>query len=466
MCWNNCFSSIGALSLMVFMNGSILAQEQTPAPDTLARILNRLDALERQNQALLEEVKSLREEVKATRAGAEVSSEAKTESSESSPQNPQSDAQQTQDRLDVAEQQIKDQAQTKVEASQRFPITLNGMLLFNAFLNSGPPPVMYGEPDPFASSGGATVRQSVLGLEFRGPQLPWGGQVHGSLSMDFFAQSPYYDDVFRIRTGVVSLDWKRRSIIVGQDRSLISPFQPTSFARVGIPPLDGAGNLWLWRPQIRYEERIPITTKTQATLQVGVVETDERYSLGYLQSTDLLTASRPAIQAHGAVRHQWSDDSWLAIGLGFHSSETQLYGQSIKSRVVSTDLSFKPIRQFELTGTLFRGENFANIGGGPPGLTFYEGTLIPIHGAGGWTQLAFPVTSRVTFDLYAGRQVNEGRDLVYPAILKTLTYAGNILYRISPNVVIGLEASQQRLTYLDLTNALTNRYDASVAYLF
>ena len=452
MSWKNCFSSVGVLVLA--MSGSGVAQEapsnavQQQAPDVLARILDRLDALERQNEALLIEVKSLRQEVKASRG-------------EASSQN-----QELEDRLDVSEQRVKEQAQTKVESSQRFPITLNGMLLFNSFLNTGPAASVYGDSDLGALSGGATLRQSILGLEFRGPQLPWGGQVNGSLSMDFFAQSPYYDSVFRIRTGVVSMNWKRRSVIVGQDKSLIAPLQPTSFARVGIPPLDGAGNLWLWRPQIRYEERIPFTANTKATLQAAIVETDERYSLGYLQSAEFINASRPALQARAAVEHKWNEESRIAAGFGFHSSETHLYGQSVKSRLVSADILFKPFSKFELTGTLFRGENFANIGGGPPGITVYDGIASPIHGAGGWAQLAFPVTSRLTFDLYAGRQVNEARDLVAPAILNSLTYAGNVLYRFAPNVILGFEASQQRLEYLGLHEFLTNRYDASVAYLF
>ena len=81
-------------------------------------------------------------------------------------------------------------------------------------------------------------------------------------------------------------------------------------------------------------------------------------------------------------------------------------------------------------------------------------------------QLAFPVTNRLTFDVYGGRQLNDARDLVSPAILRTFTYSGNVLYHLSPNVIVGLEASQERLEYLNLHQRLTNRYDASVAYLF
>jgi hypothetical protein len=450
VCWTNYLIRIGSLwGLIVMTSGLIVAQQ--PPSDALTRIMDRLDALERENKTLLDEVHALREEIKASRTGG-------------SSQSPS-----VEERLDVSEQRIKEQAQTKVESSQRFPITLNGMLLFNAFLGSRRTP-SYGESSLYSAYGGssgATLRQSILGLEFRGPHLPGGGQVHGSLSMDFFAQDSTSDDVFRIRTGILSLDWTRRSLIVGQDKSLIAPLQPTSFAQVGIPPLAGAGNLWLWLPQVRYEERIPITTNTQAALQVGVLQTDETYSLGYLPNEVPIEESRPAIQARAEVRHQWRDESRFAFGLGFHASESHLLGRSINSRLLSTDIVYKPATKFELTGTLFHGENFSSIGGGPPGITVTDNHVpIPIHGTGGWMQLAFPLTKRLTFDAYAGRQVNDHRDLVSPAILRTFTYAGNVLYRLSPNVIIGLEASQQRLEYLDSHQLLTNRYDASVAYLF
>ncbi|MGI8961695.1 MAG: hypothetical protein ACR2IV_18420 [Bryobacteraceae bacterium] len=456
MRWKSYFNRIGSLGcLIAMMSGSVQAQQESP--DVVRHILDRLDALDRQNQALLNEVHALREEIKASRVAAAPQTDA---ASQKRPLD---------ERLGVAEQRIKEQAQTKVESSQRFPITLNGMLLFDAFLNSREPS-SYGQSDaygPYGAYGGATLRQSILGLEFRGPHLPRDGRVHGSLSMDFFAENPTSDNVFRIRTGVLSFDWTRRSLTVGQDKSIIAPLQPTSFARVGIPPLSGAGNLWLWRPQIRYEERIPIATNTQAILQLGLVQTDETYSLAYVPSDVPLETSRPAVQARVELRHQWQDEPRVAVGFGFHSSESHILGRSVDSRVISGDLFLKPLRKLEFTGTLFRGQNFANIGGGPPGITVTDQYIpIPIHGTGGWMQLAFPVTNRLTFDLYGGRQLNDARDLVSPAILRTFTYAGNVLYHLGPNVIVGLEASQERLAYLDLHQRLTNRYDASVAYLF
>ncbi len=449
MYWKNYFSrGISPVSLLLLIAGTLTAQ-QAPS-DTLVRILDRLDALERQNQALLSEVQALRDELKASKPA-------------SSSQN-----QNLEDRVDVAEQRIKEQAQSKVESSQRFPITLTGMLLFDSFLNSGNQAYggAYGYAQADSAPGGATLGQSILGLEFRGPQLPGGGQVHGSLSMDFYSRSGGYD-MFRLRQGTVSFDWKRRSITFGQDKSLIAPLQPTSFARVGIPPLDGAGNLWLWRPQVRYEERIPLSTDTQLSLQAAVLQTDETYLVPALPEYAIVEPSRPALQARVGLSHQSSEQSRFAAGIGFHSSSTHVLGQSVDSRVISADFLFKPLPKLEFTGTVFHGENFSNIGGGPPGVSVTaQDLVIPIHGTGGWLQVALPVTSRLTFDLYAGRQLNNARDLLPYEIARTLTYASNVLYRISPNVVLGLEASQSRLDYLDEHQLLSNRYDATVAYLF
>jgi hypothetical protein len=290
--------------------------------------------------------------------------------------------------------------------------------------------------------------------------------------MDFYAQatntSTGVDDIFRIRRGVVSFDWANRSVTVGQDKSLIAPLQPTSYAWVGIPPLSGAGNLWLWRPQVRYEERIHISKATQATLQAAILETDESYtSPSYVPSTVYVQPGRPAIQARIALQHHWTDETQFAIGVGAHASETHLLGHSVPSRVVSVDALYRPLQKVELSGTLFYGENFANLGGEPPGVTVEkDGVVIPVHGAGGWIQLALPLTQRLTFNTYVGRQANDSQDIYEGGIFRTLTYAGNMLYRVAPNVVIGFEASRNRIDQYDAYSLRTNRYDATIAYLF
>ena len=83
------------------------------APD-LAKILERLDRLEQENRALSEQVRALQAQLGTP-----------------APPPPT-----VEERLDIQQQRIEEHAQTKVEASQKFPIRLAGMALFNAFVNS------------------------------------------------------------------------------------------------------------------------------------------------------------------------------------------------------------------------------------------------------------------------------------------------------------------------------------------
>src|SRR5436305_1799087 len=81
-------------------------------------------------------------------------------------------------------------ADTKVESPQKFPVRLTGVLLFNAFMKSKQSggadyPVVAAAPGVRHS--GATVRQTIIGLEFSGPPSIWGGRAHGSVYTDFFA---------------------------------------------------------------------------------------------------------------------------------------------------------------------------------------------------------------------------------------------------------------------------------------
>src|SRR5690242_8706233 len=167
------------LSLVLLVSAAkVCAQEQTDSDKMMQQILQRLDSLEKENRELVQEVRSLRDQLTAApeqrvRAPA-------AEQPQASPE----------ERVKVNEDRISELAQTKVESSQKFPIQLNGMLLFNAFLNSRAT-----NANAYADYGllsgparaGATVRQTLLGFDFQGPKLPGDGRVNGSLIMDFWA---------------------------------------------------------------------------------------------------------------------------------------------------------------------------------------------------------------------------------------------------------------------------------------
>jgi hypothetical protein len=178
------------LSVLALLACPFLAPAQTP---DLARVLERLDRLERENRQLAAEVASLRARVDGTPAPV-ASAE------------PRAVDVPVEQRVEIQERRVEELAQTKIETAQKFPLRLTGMALFNAFLNSkqgggSQYPATAQATGPRSS--GATVRQTVLGLEFRGPQAIGGGAVHGSVFMDFFAGAN--NQALRIRTASIDV---------------------------------------------------------------------------------------------------------------------------------------------------------------------------------------------------------------------------------------------------------------------
>src|SRR5690348_9790583 len=122
-------SSFFALAAVLW---PMVATAQTQ-PD-LAGILERLDRLETENRALAAEVRNLRAKIDGT--GASRSGPDAETVPDPAADHPVSPGGTLEDKVEVNSQRIEEQAQTKVEASHKFPVRLAGMVLFNAFTNS------------------------------------------------------------------------------------------------------------------------------------------------------------------------------------------------------------------------------------------------------------------------------------------------------------------------------------------
>ena len=91
-------------------------------------MIDRLDRLEAQNRELMDEIRALRQQLAESQPAPAPASAAQTAEAEAPPQP-------LKERVDVNERRIADLDQTKVSSEHRLPVTLTGMLLFNAFLN-------------------------------------------------------------------------------------------------------------------------------------------------------------------------------------------------------------------------------------------------------------------------------------------------------------------------------------------
>jgi hypothetical protein len=456
------FSLFFALSLAALAFAPLARAQQDPE---IRQILDRLDRLERQNVELRTEVQDLRKQLAMT----------------GSPEAPSAESvEKLADSVAVQSTRIEEQAQSKVESLQRFPIRITGMLLFNAYTNSRSAGA-YSSPiatsDTSARSAGGTLSQSILGLEFFGPGTFLGGKIRGNIQMDFYPYGGSYtatppagalDNLTpRLRTGALIIDWGSRSLMVGREKPLIAQRDPDSLAQVGLPPLSGAGNLWDWQPQIRLEQNFHITSGNTVTAQAALYSTHETNT----QLPDPLAAplepARPGWEGRVEFAHRRGDEPYFELAPGFHYSVSHVAGDSIASQLVTLDGLFRPIHLLEFSGAFFGGQNAAGLGGLGPGFRVTpDGEAYAVNSRGGWLQMALFPTQRLSLHFFGGAQVNRHSDLVgyYPQ--SNISFAGNVYYRLAPNVFLAFEAAQVRTAWTSGTTNLRNHYDLALAYKF
>lgn len=430
------------------------------APAEFQQILERLDRLEKQNSELLKQVTELRQELASARGTPDTTAV--------------SPVTKVTEQTEIQGQQIQDLAQTKVEASQRFPIRITGMALFNTYLNSalngGNQYATIASTTPGTERGGASMRQTVIGLDYRGPTTIWDGKVHGSVYMDFFGGSgQLLDQLFRIRTGSIEVDWKSRSVLAGLEKPIFSPREPNSLAQVGISPLTGAGNLWLWVPQVKVEQRIGLGSRTQLRAQVGVIETRETLAIQAGSYVPSISTGRPGLEGRFELSHGAEGGRRIEIAPGFHVSSTHVANTNVPSSLFSIDWFMNPLSKLEFTGEYWSGQNIMHLGTGgirQGFVVFAEGVATPVHSMGGWAQLTWLTTRRLSFNFFGGQQDDRDRDLFTGRIGKNQKYGANFFYRLAPNVLASFEASQLRTTYISVGDRLYNHYDLSFAYQF
>ncbi len=430
----------------------------------LSQIMARLDKLERDNRDLAAQVQQLKTELATVRAPETAAAPAPA------PGAPQKAT--VEEQLAIQQSRIEEQAQTKVEASQKFPIRITGMALFNTYLNSSYsgsseyPTAAALTPGNVTANG--TLRQSIIGLDFNGPQTFLGGTVHGSLAMDFFAGGITFGSMFRLRTGTINLDWKTTKLMVGIDKPIFNPRDPSSLAQVGVSPLTGAGNLWLWLPQARIEQDFAFTNSTGLRARVGIVETHETSPYNSVANPVAVEPNRPGAEGRLEFYHKLDDDRRFEVAAGFHLSSTHAGGFSIPSQVLQFDWFFNPYKRIEWSGVFFTGQNVSNLGTGAinEGYAVYRRTAYAITGRGGWTQFTIHTIPRLDFHLFTGLQYYESGVLGEGDATRNLAYGVNLFYRIAPNVLFGPEVSQFRTLYTGFGTRLTNHYDLALAYLF
>ena len=389
---------------------SLQLMGQTGAPE-LRQILDRLEGLERANRELTEEVRALRSQLSAANPSPALPDRQTTIQVSGPPA--EAPGPDMEEQMAVQKQRIEEQAQTKVEAAQKFPIRLKGMLLLNTFLNSkqgGELQYTTVAKDRGEANGGASLRQSVFGFDYQGPEVAGGGKLRASLLMDFYGGSGSIgDQSLRIRTATMQVDWKRQGLLLGIDKPIFSPRDPASLAQVGVSPLTRAGNLWMWVPQIRYTREVSLGEETSLRAQFGLVATREVASYQGANFVADVEPSRPGMEG----RFQFAHDFGSGRRLGFLRDSTSAPRMWPTRRFLPgwfrrTGCSV-PGAKWSLRALITPAKTFRTWAPAAPARDLWSSpssrsSVCTAVEAG--IQLALPVTERLTFHLFrVGRTI-------------------------------------------------------------
>jgi hypothetical protein len=449
-----------ALSLLPALLTSVVSAQQEPPPGSSAHLEQRLDqvlaALNNIQHELydskqqIDQLRSELEEVHAQLAAATTSAAADEAATQL-----QSSVQQLQNQQEVLQAEVKQHDQTKVESASKYPVKITGLLLYSSFLNEGavdnidlPIVAMPKNTTMAQGSLAATLRQTIFGLEAKGPEL-WGARSSADVHVDFFGGVPYADyttttGTLRLRTARARLDWANHSLIASLDAPLISPVEPTSYVGLGEPPFAWSGNLWIWAPQLSSINRVRLGPGTLG-LDFALLDPAAPGSpaiSGDRQPNANERSRQPAYESRVSYSIPLLDRSFTVGAGGYYSRQTYPYNQHVDAWAGTTDWKFPFSRWLELSGEFYRGRALGGLGGG----TFKDYVTDPDSGAirglddeGGWSQLKTRITQSLEANVGIGVDAGFSGMLryytdpdatdAYINLARNRTVLANIIYR-------------------------------------
>jgi hypothetical protein len=381
------------------------------------------------------------------------------------------------ERQAIQESQIATHEQTKVESESKYPIKITGLLLLNGFVNTKQVD-MAATPTialPGAGSTGASVRQTILGFDARGPNL-FGARSYADLSVDFDGNTQsgststtytgYYNTnvtLLRLRTAHAGFQWQHTGAYFSLDRPIFSPDAPTSLTAVAEPALAWSGNLWTWNPQVGVNHDFGFAGSRTIRLQGALVDVgDAPLSPG---STAVAATATPPTSAEQSrwpgeearialLGSKLDEGSHIGLG-GYFAPHLSPLGTRFDAWASTLDAKLLLPGRLEFSGNFYRGEALGGLGGGAYKdfgfrVDAYSGEYYfrPLDDVGGWAQLKEKLSERVELNAAVGldnvfsrelRQYAVPGETMYQNLARNRTYTGNVIYSPSAYLLFSLE---------------------------
>lgn len=386
----------------------------------------------------------------------------------------------------LAETQISTHEQSKVESESKFPVKLSGLVLLTGFVNTSqvdnpatPSIVLEG-----SGSTGASMQQTVLGFDARGPHL-LDARTHADVRVDFDGAAlssggganTYTGGLLRLRTAHADLSWSRSQLFFSLDHTILAPNTPASLTAVALPALGWSGNLWTWNPQLGLTQDLPVNDSLRFRVQAALIDVmnspqiyaNATLSSGVVSPTTAENSRWPGAEGRLAFLGG-AEDTGIQFGVGglFVPHRTP-GGTRFNSWAGTFDYRIPLPGRAELSGSGYGGESLGGLGGGA--FKDYVYTYDPIagfsfqdlHGYGGWAQFKERANEHLEFNAAIGTDQVSASELrpyagdaaaYYLNLARNLTYTGNVIYKPSAYLMFSLE-------YRRLQSSPVNDYSAT-----
>ena len=316
------------------------------------------------------------------------------------------------------------------------------------------------------------ARESRLGLNLFGPDSAnW--KTTGKLEMDFYGGDKA--NAYNPRMRLAYLDLAHSSgfsLRFGQDWETFTEVTPRI---VNFAYLSDVGALGLRRPQARATQELKVTDNTKLVLKIAAAQTvGEDLDGGTFE--DGADADWPTAQFNVALHQKlWTEKSARIAFSGHYGQET--VDESVSNAVVAADSQdfdswsaqgsiFLPIcKQLAVQGNLWKGENLDTYFGGiGQGVNMALGR--EIEAQGGWAQLLFDPTDKLSFGFGYAVDDPKDEDIAEGKPSKNQSIFGNVAYKVTAAVTALAEYTHMTTDYLGRDDAENDRVQVAMKYAF
>jgi hypothetical protein len=478
--------------------------------DSIARTQSLLDQSRRQLDEMRRELAALEGQMAQGAPAAAPQPESAPPASASSGASPSgvspsadSSSASTEERESLNESQIATLDQEKVESESKYPVRITGLVLFNGFVNTSAvdaaatPAVAL----PGAGSTGASMRQTILGFDARGPHL-FGARSFGDLRVDFdgvpqsgSGYSSFYSansTLLRLRTAHAGLLWNNAEAYFALDRPIVSPDAPSSLTAVAEPPLAWSGNLWTWNPQFGARRDFGLTRSSDLRLEAAVTDVGDApltvAASAAAGAAPALSSSAeqsrwPGVEARIALLGAESEEQGNHLGFGgYFAPHHTSFGTSYDAWAGTLDAHLLLPAHLQMSSSFYRGLALGGLGAGAYKDFVYrqdEETgavyLRPLDDVGGWSQLKEKINERVELNAAFGIDNAFAGEVAHYAVAggnfyqnlaRNRTYTGNVIYSPSAFLLFSLEYRHIASSPLGATAAGSNVIGLAAGYKF